>query len=82
MAHVAGTHAQFICKTRFTHFLCTGYRFESVSTLRRIGLDPPLFEGKVEIFCSCSCHNHVQMLLEEPQRFEDADRATSEIFNT
>lgn len=82
MKHIAGNHAQSHCRIRFTHFLCNGYRYDNAATLSQMGIDVLSIEGKVEILCSCSCHDHGQMAIEQPQKFKDAFETTLEIFGT
>lgn len=71
MKHQAGPKAQIWCHTRFTHWMCSGYRFD-------------ILEGKkVEGLCTCTCHytgaegrykgiSHAQNMVDDPERFERA----------
>jgi len=78
--HDPGIHAQSWCEGRFTHSLCSGYRFDTNRSLRYLGLDLPPFEGKVEILCSCSCHERTRMISEDPEKFAAALGSTVSIF--
>jgi hypothetical protein len=73
MAHEAGYHPQIYCKSRFTHRLCTGYRSENANTLNSaFGIQFPESNGIIEIFCSCSCHVALDLLTEDPLRYDSA----------
>ena len=82
MKHEPGIHAQSWCQGRYTHRLCNGYRFDTQRTLSGISVDVSSIEGKIEILCSCSCHDRVKMAVEDPHRFDAAFRTTSSIFSS
>ena len=82
MKQQLGIHSQSWCQGRFTHRLCNGYRFDTQRTLRDIGVDVSSIEGKIEILCSCSCHDRVMMANGDPQKFGVAFRTTVSIFGT
>ena len=82
MKHDPGIHGQSWCQGRFTHSLCSGYRFDNVLTLNQIGIDVPSLQGKIEILCSCTCHNQGKMAAEDPHKFDAAFRTTISIFGT
>jgi len=65
MKKVAGGHPQMWCRIRFTHRLCSGYRSDTPSTLRQSGVDVTEDFGKVELLCSCSCHNRSRTMFTE-----------------
>ena len=69
MAHNAGRHSQTWCRTRFTHGLCSGYRFDNSTTLASAGIAFPAHQGQIEILCSCSCHSPGVLIAEDLRRY-------------
>ena len=70
MAKIPGSRPQIWCHIPFTHWMCSGYRYE-------------LLDGvKVEGLCTCTCHqsgergirgiSHAQNMVDVPERFEKA----------
>ena len=76
----AGRHAQGYCHHRFTHWMCTGYRFDNSETLKKINIDFPKSEGVIEILCSCSCHDLAKMFLNNTYKFLKAEAWTTSLF--
>ncbi len=84
MKKVAGRHPQSWCKNRFTHGLCTGFRFDNAFTLKQICIDFPESEGKIEILCSCTCHDRADMQMADlmSNKIDKAFFKTLDIFGT
>ena len=83
MKKIAGRHPQSWCEKRFTHVLCSGFRYDNAVTLNKIGIDFPESEGRIEILCSCSCHregNQFTVATDDPIRFQSAVIYTKRIF--
>ena len=76
----AGGHAQMYCHHRFTHWMCTGYRFDNSETLRKINIDFPKSEGTIEILCSCTCHDLAKMYLKNTYKFMKVEAWTTLLF--
>ena len=81
MKHNAGRHPQMYCNFRFTHWMCTGYRYDNSATLSKIGIDFPESVGKIEILCSCSCHFMSPEYDRDPSRYLQAFENTNRIFD-
>lgn len=92
MKKTAGKHPQIWCRIHFTHRLCSGYRSENSSTLRRFGVNITEDFGKIELLCSCSCHDRARtavggidgVTMEESDflRFHNALDTTLELVGT
>ena len=75
----AGRHPQGWCQIPFLHCLCSGYRFDTSLTLRKMGIEIPKELGKLELLCSCSCHNRVRNALDAWSQIRIGDKTMKEI---
>jgi len=78
-----GTHPQMWCRFGgLFHILCNGYRFDNADTLKQVGIDAPKSIGKIELLCSCSCHDRASMDIKDIKKSQPAHLTTIDIFGT